>query len=238
MRYQFAGKSALVAGATGGLGRALATELHSRGADLTLVSRSQDRLAALPVGGQRLALDLRDPTNCQLAVRRAVEHHRRLDLVVNAVGVVAFGAMTDMTVDTIEELFLTNTILPMILSREALPELPRGGVIVNISGAIAERNVAGMSAYGASKSALASFDEAFGREARRLGVRVIDARPPHSETGLVERAIEGTAPRLGEGLEPATVATVICDAIAGDERDLQSSAFEAARHPDANAEVA
>jgi len=63
------------------------------------------------------------------------------------------------------------------------------------------------------------------REARRKGVRVIDARPPHTETGLAGRAIAGTAPKMGEGLEPGVVARVICDGIESGATDLGSDAF-------------
>ena len=98
-------------------------------------------------------------------------------------------------------------------------------MIVNISGVIAEQNLPGMAAYGASKAAVASFDEALAREARRAKVRVIDARPPHTETGLADRAIEGQAPRMPEGLPPETVAKVIAEAIDGDVTDLPSRAF-------------
>ena len=72
---------------------------------------------------------------------------------------------------------------------------------------------------------MASFDEALAREARRAKVRVIDARPPHTETGLADRAIEGQAPRMPEGLPPETVAKVIAEAIDGDVTDLPSRAF-------------
>ena len=96
---------------------------------------------------------------------------------------------------------------------------------MNISGVIAEQNLPGMAAYGASKAAVRSFDEALSREARRRRVRVIDARPPHTETGLAERAIEGQAPSMPLGLDPAVVAATICDAIAGDATDLPSAAF-------------
>jgi cyclic-di-GMP-binding biofilm dispersal mediator protein len=97
---------------------------------------------------------------------------------------------------------------------------------VNISGVIAEQNLPGMAAYGASKAALRSFDEALSREARRRGVRVIDARPPHTETGLAGRAVEGTAPRMPAGLSPDRVAQVIVDALlTPDVVDLPSHAF-------------
>jgi len=62
------GASVLVAGATGGIGGALADELHRRGAVLTLVSRSRDRLDQMTVPGRRMALDLRTPEACAEAV--------------------------------------------------------------------------------------------------------------------------------------------------------------------------
>jgi cyclic-di-GMP-binding biofilm dispersal mediator protein len=124
-----------------------------------------------------------------------------------------------------EELFLTNTFIPIMLATAALPHVQQGGAIVNISGVIAEQNLPGMAAYGASKAAVKSFDEALAREARRSKIRVIDARPPHTETGLVDRPIEGTSPKMPEGLTPAHVASVICDALESGAKDLPSSAF-------------
>lgn len=222
-----AGRSVLVAGATGGLGSAIAANLAARGATLTLVSRRSDRLDALDVPGHRLALDLRDPGACNAAVDAATAHGSGLDVVVNAVGVVAFGGVDELSADTMEELFLTNTFATIMLARAALAVINDGGVIVNISGVIAEQNLPGMAAYGASKAAVRSFDEALAREARRRKVRVIDARPPHTETGLADRAIHGQAPKMPVGLAPAGVAATICDAIAGDTTDLPSSAFTA-----------
>jgi cyclic-di-GMP-binding biofilm dispersal mediator protein len=218
-------RSVLVAGATGGLGSAIAASLADRGDRLTLVARDGDRLAALPVEGHRVALDLRSPDACRLAVEAARLHGDGLDVVVDAVGVVAFGPVDELTVDVMEELFLTNTFIPIMLATAALAVLREGGVIVNISGVIAERNVPGMAAYGASKAAVRSFDEALAREARRRGVRVLDARPPHTETGLAGRAIAGTAPAMPTGLDPLDVARVICDAIDAGATDLPASAF-------------
>jgi len=219
------GRSVLVAGATGGLGSAIALNLAQRGAILTLVSRRHERLAALGVPGHRLALDLRDPDACHAAVSAAVEHAGRLDVVVNAIGVVAFGPIEELSVDAMEELFMTNTFVSIVLTKAGLGVLNEGGVIVNISGVIAEQNLPGMAAYGASKAAVRSFGEAVAREARRRKIRVIDARPPHTETGLADRPIEGRAPKMPTGLDPAAVAVTICDAIAGTATDLPSSAF-------------
>jgi cyclic-di-GMP-binding biofilm dispersal mediator protein len=138
---------------------------------------------------------------------------------------VAFGDVATLSTDVMEDLFMTNTFIPIMIATEAMNTLSTGGVIVNISGVIAEQNLPGMVAYGASKAALRAFDEGLAREARRKGVRVIDARPPHTETGLAGRAIAGTAPKMGEGLEPAVVARVICDGIESGATDLGSEAF-------------
>ena len=221
------GRSVLIAGATGGLGSAIAADLAARGAKLTLVARRPDPLAALEIDGRTVALDLRTATACQAAVDAAVEHGGgRLDVVVNAVGVVAFGSIDELSVDAMEELFLTNTFVPIMLARAALPVMGEGGVLVNISGVIAEKNLPGMAAYGASKAAVRSFDEALGREARRRKIRVVDARPPHTETGLADRAIEGQAPSFPAGLAPAAVAARICEAIVtADISDLPSGSF-------------
>ena len=105
------------------------------------------------------------------------------------------------------------------------PALQPGGAIVNISGVIAETNLPGMAAYGASKAAVRAFDQALAREARRRNMRVLDARPPHTETGLAQHPLTGIAPRMPQGLAPAHVAAIICDALEAGLSDLPSTAF-------------
>lgn len=218
-------RSTLIAGASGGMGSAIARELASRGDALTLVARDRSRLDALEVDGRRIALDLREPGACERAVAEAHDAHGRLDVVVNAAGVVAFGPVAELQPDTLEELLRINTFMPMMLARAAVPMMDEGGVIVNLTGIVAEKNFPNMAAYGASKAAVRSFDEVLAREARSAKIRVLDARPPHTETGLAERPIAGTAPKLPPGLDPASVAARICDAIDGDDTDLPSEAF-------------
>ena len=101
-----------------------------------------------------------------------------------------------------------------------------GGAIVNVSSIAGLTNFPFYPTYSASKAAVRSFDEALGREARRRKIRVIDARPPHTETGLADRAIEGRAPSFPSGLAPTAVAAKICEAIAtGGVTELPSEAF-------------
>jgi cyclic-di-GMP-binding biofilm dispersal mediator protein len=215
----------LIVGATGGLGSRIARRLADRGATLTLVGGASGRVDELDVDGTRLSLDLRFPDNAERAVRAAVDAGDGLDVVVNAAGTVAFGTVADTSSDIIEELFLLNTFMPMVLARAALAHLGDDGVLVNISAVVAERPMPGMAAYSASKAALTAFDAALAREARRAGVRVLDVRPPHTATGLAGHPIAGDAPELPDGLDPDDVADRIVSAIVDGDRDLPSNAF-------------
>jgi cyclic-di-GMP-binding biofilm dispersal mediator protein len=145
--------------------------------------------------------------------------------VVYAAGVVAFGGVGDLDDDVVDELLLLNYLAPARLARAALPRLRPGGFVVNLSAVVAEQPVPSMAAYCASKAALTAFDAVLRTEARRSKVRVVDVRPPHTETGLAGRPIAGTAPRLPPGLSPDAVAARIVRAVTDDETDLPSSAF-------------
>jgi cyclic-di-GMP-binding biofilm dispersal mediator protein len=172
-----------------------------------------------------IVADLRSLEETRTMINAVVDQHGSIDIIVNAMGVVAFGEIVSISIDAVEELFLTNTFGHIFLMQTALPHMTKGSVLVGISGVIAEQNLPGMAAYGASKAAVRSFNEALTREARRLGIRVIDARPPHTETGLATRAIAGVAPKFPKGLSPISVAQRIVLAIASGEEDLPSSSF-------------
>ena len=228
---QLQSANAVVVGASGAFGSRIAEHFAAAGARLTLVGRREDALqtaASLTSEDrvQRLVADLRDPSTADDVISTALKLGDTVDIVVNAMGVVAFGDVVDLDSDIVEELFLTNTFGAMFLAKAALPIMSTGGTIASISGVIAEHNMAGMAAYGASKAALQSFNEGFAREARRMKVRVLDIRPPHTETGLVDRAIAGTAPNFPTGLDPDIATDIIVRALAdGSVKDLPSSAF-------------
>lgn len=224
-KFDLDGASVLIAGATGGLGSRIAREMADRGARLTLVSRSQDKLDALDVAGLRHAADLRLPGAAAGAVQAAVDANGGIDAVVNAAGVVAFGPLTELDTDTLEEVFLTNTFLPVMLMKAALDHFGDAGLIVNISAIVAERPMPKMAAYSASKAALTAFDTAVAREVRRAGVTVLDVRPPHTETGLADRPVAGEAPKLPEGADPDKVAARIVEAIEAGDSELAADDF-------------
>ena len=224
-------RSILVIGATGGLGAPISKALSAVGAHLTLVGRDSDRLSALGIPATVVAGDIRDSSTAQRVVDAAVAAHGGIDGVIVASGVVAFGPIDETADDVLLDLFLTNTIGPIRVIQAALPFLTTSSTnghepfVVNLSAVVAEHPTAGMAAYSASKAALTAFDTAAARELRRSGIRLIDVRPPHTETGLANRPLSGAAPRLPQGLEPEVVAQRIVAAIVSDEKELPSSAF-------------
>jgi len=201
------GSVVAVVGATGGLGTAITATLVGRGATVVRCNRS---------GGpdSDLTIDLRDSRAGDQLVECATVTHGRLDGVVIAAGIVAFGDLVDTDDVVIEELFLTNAMGPMWLAKHVAPALQASqGFFVNVSGVVAESPMPGMAAYSASKAAAAAATEAIRREFRRMKVAVVDVRPPHTETGLATRPIAGTAPKMPVGLEPAMVAERVVAAI-------------------------
>ncbi|HSK27194.1 MAG TPA: SDR family NAD(P)-dependent oxidoreductase [Jiangellales bacterium] len=228
------GASVLVTGATGGLGAPLSRRLARAGARLTLVARDPERLAALAAdveGAATVAVDLTDPDAAKQAVSAAVESHGGLDGVVHAAGAVAFGPFDGTGADVLDRLLAVNFLAPVRLLQAALPHLDaavaagRQPFVVHLSAVVAEQPMAGMAAYSASKAALTAYDTAVARELRRRKVHLVDARPPHTETGLAGRPIAGQAPPLKPGLDPDAVAERILRGVRDDERDLPASAF-------------
>ena len=218
------GKAYLVVGASGALGSRIARLLIDRGAAVTVTGRDADALGRL-AEAHAVTADLREPDAGRTVVEAARERHGRLDGVVIAAGVVAFGPFTDIDDDTVDDLVLVDFLAPLRVMRAALPALEPGGVILGISAVVAEKPLANMAVYSAVKAATAALFTAVRTEARRRKVRVVDVRPPHTETGLANRAIAGDPPRLPEGLDPDAVAGRIVEALLGDDTDLPSTAF-------------
>jgi len=227
---ELSGRRILVTGATGGLGSLIARELLAHGAHLVLTGRSAESLQALGIEAELLSVDLVAPGAADALVS-AVTAGGPLDGVVIAHGVVAFGPAAELRDETLATLIALNATVPMQLIRAAVPALTLSReagnepFIVTIAGVVADSPTAGMAAYSASKAALNSFVSATQRELRREGIRVFDARPPHTETGLATRPIAGEAPTMPQGLEPETVAARIVSAIVNDEKDVPTAAF-------------
>lgn len=202
----------LVVGATGVLGGVIAGRLADAGARLAVTGRDQDALNRIAdkVGAEhRTVLDLVDMEGTAGAVTKAAQVFRGLDGIVVSAGVAAFGPAREEDDAVVEELFAINTLGPIAAVRSALPHLAPGSAIVVVTAVLADVPTAGMAAYSASKAATSAWLTALRREVRMDKVSVLDARPPHMETGLADRAISGAAPRMPKGHDVDEVVDLI-----------------------------
>jgi cyclic-di-GMP-binding biofilm dispersal mediator protein len=205
------------------MGRPLAEALAVRGARLAVAGRDPTRLVGL--GVPSFDHDLADVASAAGLVAEAAGALGGLDGVIGCAGVVAFGPLDETPLDVIAEIVAVDLVGPLALARAAIPALSRGGFVLNVSGSVAELPTAGLVAYSAAKAGVSAGFRALARESRSRGVSVIDARPPHTETGLAQRPLHGAAPRLPAGLDPAAVAARLVHAIEHDERDVPAAAF-------------
>ncbi len=196
------GKTALVTGATSGIGKATALALGRLGAHVIVSGRDEARGEAVietihRAGGEArfIKADLGDPGAAHELARRALElSGGQIDILVNNAGVSTFGPTADMADETFDAVYATNVKAPFILVSELAPKMAeRGkGAIVNVSTMVAAFGQAGMALYGSSKAALSLLTKAWAAEFGPKGVRVNAVSPGPTLT-------EGTAD-MGDGL--------------------------------------
>ena len=190
------GKVALVTGASRGIGRAIALDLASEGAEVAVNYRTGREAAEKVVaeieeaGGTAVALqaDVSDPAQAESLVAGAVSELGGLDIVVNNAGVTRDGLIYGMTADDWLDVMRVNFGGVFNCTRSAIPHLmaQRSGAIVNVSSVMGERGWTGESAYAASKGAVNAFTRCSAVELARFGVRVNAALPGFTPTDLVE----------------------------------------------------
>ncbi len=219
----------LVVAANGALGRELSTKLMAGGAQVLGTARTNESAATLPAGlSQALLLDLESDESMDTLTSYILSSGLELDAIAVASGLVAFGSIADTPMATTQKLLRVNHEGPLRLITALLPRLAqsqKNPFVLSISGVVAEKVFPGMAAYVASKTAHSTWLKALALEARRDGIRVLDARPGHTETGLANRAVSGVAPNFPPGMTAEHVVDVILRAIEDGTKDLPSEAF-------------
>lgn len=225
---ELASKKFLVVGASGAIGSAIASELISRGALVLGTTSSNESASRLPVGlEQALLLNLENRDSIDVLCNYLLSNSIKLDGLILAAGLVAFGSLAETPTLVLERLFRVNSLAQLELVTRLIPliQANTGGTIVTVSGRITELPTMGLSAYGASKAPLLHAQQSAKRELAKVGIDWIDARPGHTESGLAGRAIFGQAPNFAPGLAVAAVAKRIVDALSAGEKDLPGEAF-------------
>jgi short-subunit dehydrogenase len=201
----YQGLTALVTGASSGIGRALALRLAGRGARLALLARREAELAVVAAavrqaGGEALVLpcDLGDRGRIEAACARALESLGSVDLLVNNAGYGGHRLFLEWDADDMERVMRVNYLGSLHVTRCLLPAMAerRRGWIVFVSSVAGRIGTPGESAYAASKFALTGLAEALSVEVEDAGVHVLTVFPGVIDTPFFDAAARARMPRV------------------------------------------
>jgi NAD(P)-dependent dehydrogenase (short-subunit alcohol dehydrogenase family) len=210
MARLLAGQTAIVTGASKGIGRAIVRHLLELGVNVVAVARNEyglERLQEEMRVGKRLlavACDIRDSLEVERLFEVATDRFGRLEIVVNNAGVGAFAPIEEIDELLLDEILDTNLKAVFHMCRAAFGHMKRhgGGQIVNIAALLGVESEAHASAYCASKWGVMGLSEALHLEGRPHGIRVATIAP-----GPVQTDFAGaSAPYKQAALRPETVA--------------------------------
>jgi short-subunit dehydrogenase len=225
MGRELTGKRAILTGASGGIGRAVAAELAKAGVRLALAGRNADKLnevaASVRAGGAdvvAIPADLTKADDRQQLVESAVAAFGGLDLLVNNAGVGSWGHFADSTEAICREVMEVNFFAPIELTRLAMPHLTRGerAAVVNVTSMCGRKGIPAWPEYSASKFALVGMSEAWRAEFARFDVDVLTVVPGLTNSGFQNNWLrtDGKADlRFGEGMTPEYLAARVVKAI-------------------------
>jgi len=227
----FLGLTALVTGASSGIGRALALRLAREGARLALVARREAELEALAAeiragSGEALVLpfDVADRDQARQACRSALAHFGTVDLLVNNAGYGHHRRFVDWDVDDMERMLRVNYLGALYFTKELLPQMlerERGWLVfmASVAGKIASPEE---SAYAASKFAMVGLAAALSLEVEDAGVHVLTVCPGVFRTPFFdEEALERMPPvALRSMLEPEQLVEAVLAALAEGKHEL------------------
>ncbi|GAA2118048.1 SDR family oxidoreductase [Kocuria atrinae] len=210
-------KTALITGATGGIGRAFTAELHRRGYQVIITGRSTEKLTELSQtvtdgAAQIVAADLGTQTGIETLVD--VIRSNPLDILVNNAGFGTHGAFSDLDIDRELEQATVNMTALMASTHEALQSMTarRTGAIVNIASVAGFQPLPYMATYGASKAFVDKFSLAVGAEARKSGVLVTSVNPGPVDTDFFD-VVGSDAVNLGRALSPEQIVAFAMTAV-------------------------
>jgi short-subunit dehydrogenase len=189
------GGTALITGASGGIGRAVAQEFAARGHDVVLVARSEGKLAQLAEGFEArgvtatpIAMDLDRPGAAEDLYAEVAERGLDIDVLVNNVGVGTYGPFAESDLDAERTQLRLNVTLPVALTRLFLDEFDDGGAVINMGSVAGFQPGPNLAGYYASKAYINSFSEALAEELRETPVDVTVVCPGPVDTEFQERA--------------------------------------------------
>jgi NAD(P)-dependent dehydrogenase (short-subunit alcohol dehydrogenase family) len=200
--------SAIVTGGSSGIGLAIAEMLKADGFDLTLASRTREKIeaAARRLGAQAVQADVRREDNCARVVATHRERYGTLDVLVNSAGVGIAQPIDGLTADYLDRLLDINVRGLLLMVRESLGLLRASrGWIVNVASIAGTEPVPGLVAYGATKAAVIAATRTLSAELDEDGVRAVALCPGFVDTEMARWS--GIEP--GEMIRPEDCAEVV-----------------------------
>ena len=218
------GKTAVVTGASSGIGEATARLLAQRGCNLALAARRENRLqdlaAELGEGALAVPTDVTDPTACEALVSRAVERFGSVDVLVANAGLGLYGSIPDGDPEDWRRMFEVNVLGVLHATRAAVRHmLDRGSGDIVIVSSLAGRRVPTVdgTVYAATKHALTAVAEGLRMDVSARGVRVINVEPGLVRTEFPESTSQSAEQFYAEKeyspIEAEDVATAVVYAV-------------------------
>ena len=222
--------TALITGATEGIGRATALALGKAGYRVGAVARTEDKVRRLVahlkeegIEAAGAAADVGQPDQVERAVSELTWALGNIDVLVNNAGVLIAKPFEELTLDDWDTTMSTNVRSLYLVTRAVLPAMRRRkqGTVVNVASLAGRNGFAGGTAYTASKHAVLGFSKSLMLEARKDNVRVIAVCPGSVDTGMLrDQTMLKSEP--GRILKPEDVADTILHAIALPPRAMVS----------------
>lgn len=181
---------AVITGASRGIGLATAKAFAAAGFSVVVTGRDQKKLEAVRTElgtdkTQALAFDVADPDAVSRAFATIKSNFAKIDVLVNNAGIAhALAPVDQLSLEAWKANLDTNLTGTFLVTRAALPLMPRGGTIVNNLSVAATQPFAGMSAYNASKFGALGFTQALREDLRSRGIRVLALIPGATDTEI------------------------------------------------------
>src|SRR5438270_2361277 len=182
-------RAALVTGGSSGIGLAIAQLLRDEGYDLTLVSRTPEKIeaAADKLGAVAVVANVADPADCARAVASHRERFGRLDVLVNSAGVGIGGLVEDLDLKKLDLQLDINLRGLFLVTQAAIPLLRETrGWIVNLASIAGTLPTPGLATYGATKAAVIALTRSLNAELDADGIRAIAICPGFVDTPMAE----------------------------------------------------
>lgn len=210
MAYDLTGRTAIITGASQGLGLAIARAYVNAGARVAICGRDAETLAAAHGELRRAAghgrvisevADVAEDSDVQRLVGRAVDEFGRTDILVNNAGVYGpLGAIEEIDWSSWARAIEINLMGSVLLCRAVLPHFKKNryGKIIQLSGGGATNPLPRISAYAASKAAIVRFAETLAEEVREYSIDVNSIAPGALNTRLLDEVLEAGPDRVGK----------------------------------------